>query len=257
MKKAYAIAAILIFLGSCAKKIEVYDFKGLLALDPIEVAITSVEEDVWEVGLNKEQKVSRGVRLEIETPKLSKLSAKKLTQRHGIDHWIYRFVKHENGSSRVLGYVRIGLAVNNQVIESFTANLAYHAASVSMDFRRFRCPAFNHRLRITDLNTVAREIVQDKILVRQTQNIRASVHEISFSPIVFSTGSKMRGRYEIDFALYNSSDKTTYSPWIALASSIAVVQEVPVNVESCKGIKEEERPLKESRTPKIEDFRIR
>lgn len=254
-------ASLLIFsllLAGCSDDIELGQKSGILFLKNVRPEIKDAREVEWEVGKEKEAVVSKGLRIEVEAPKISEEAAKVLFQHHGIDSWIYRVSKINRGSRRHLGYVAVEADSARHISENFTLRLYYHAASVSQEFRRFRCPAFNHRKVLLDYeikDSPSRS--RHQVFARASGKVRGDVSRISFTPLIFSAGKDMKGSYALEFALFNSKDKQLYSDWTPLAHYVEVASEGDKKVESCYGVKEELNPLPGSRAPKIEDLRLR
>ena len=256
--KVLFIPALLALSFSCSNEIELGQKSGILFLKDVTPEIKEVRDIEWKVGKEREETVSKGLTLEIETPKISEQAANVLYQKHGIDSWIYRVVKINRGSRTFLGNVAVNAYSSRHISESFSLHLYYHAASVSQEFRRFHCPAFGHRKIILEHSLEDNPSrPRNHIFARPSGKVQAAVSEISFSPLIFSVGSDMSGEYLIEFALYNSKDNKLLSDWTPLENLLSVKKEGSIKVESCAGIREELNPLPGSRAPRIEDLRLR
>lgn len=245
-------------LLACSNEIELGEKSGILFLKDVEVGIDSLEEVPWEVGKEREVEISKGLQFDAQVPKISSNASEALWRRHGVDSWIYRVTKINRGSRQHMGYVAIDSKSAKHIAENFTIHLYYHAASVSREFRRFHCPAFDHRNAIIEANIQPQASRHPAtVYVRPGEYVRGDVSRLSFSPLIFSAGLKMQGQYQVEFALFNSKEKRLYSSWTPLAGYINVAAEGAKRVDSCLGIKEEHNPLPGSRAPRIEDLRIR
>lgn len=246
------------FFISCTNEIEIGQKSGIYFLKDVEVEIEDLKEIEWKVGKKREVEISKGLQFKLDVPKLSDDAAKLLYGKHGIDSWIYKITKINRGSRQHLGYVAFDTMRRSRVTENFTLHLYYHAASVSQNFRRFHCPAFDHRLVVTNFELVEqKQKARNEVYVRPTDYVRGDVSRLSFAPLIFSAGAKMSGKYLVEIGLFNSKEKKLFSNWTPLNSYIEVSGEGAKTVESCLGVKEESNPLPDSRAPRIEDLQIR
>lgn len=255
--KTLALACALLFIA-CSQEIEIGQKSGILFLKNVEIGLDGLKDVSWDVGKEREVEISKGLRFEAQVPKMSEQAAKILWEKYGVDSWIYKITKINRGSRVHLGYVAVDSKSSKHITESFTIHLYYHAASVSREFRRFKCPAFDHRQVLIDYSI--KESGSNKntdIYARATQRIGGDVSRLSFSPLIFSGGGKLEGQYLIEIALYNSKEKRLYSDWTPLSGHIEVSREGAKRVQSCVGVKEELNPLPGSRAPRIEDLQMR
>lgn len=256
MRIIFVITAFL-FLA-CSKKVELGQKSGILFLKDVEVGLEDLDNVEWDIGKKREVRISKGMRFDVQVPKPTKKAANILYNKYGIDSWIYRVTKITRGNRQHLGYVGVATRSGTHITSAVTIHVYYHAASVSREFRRFHCPAFEHRreLREFEIKETSKSR-RDEIYVRPGDQILGEVSRISFSPLIFSAGTKLEGTYLIEIALFNSAEKRLYSSWMPLDEHIEVTQEVLKKVESCIGVKEEDKPLPSSRAPRIEDLQIR
>ncbi|MBC75283.1 MAG: hypothetical protein CME64_04640 [Halobacteriovoraceae bacterium] len=247
----------LFILCSCSDQVELKSKSGIYFLKDVEVELKDLKEVDWKVGKNREELVSKGIQFKLEVPSLEDSASKILKKSHGIDSWIFRISKVSNGPKRHLGYVAFD--TKKGVTQNLTVHLYYHAASVSHEFRKFRCPAFNHRLRVTDFDIEERvnNKRRDDIYIRPKDYVNGKVDQLSFSPLIYSAGQGLKGKYLVEIALFNLKESRTYSNWIPIDQVVNVDGETLVKVKSCYGVSEETSPYRERRKPRLEDLRIR
>lgn len=253
----YFLLILLLVFSSCTKRTPIKNRKGIDFADGIELELSKLSEVEWKVGQKRETEVSMGLNLKVSVPQIDDDGVEKLLAKYGIDTWVYKVTKYKRGSRNILGFFSYALKSISGVNDYVNINLYYHAASVSGDFRRFHCPAFNHRYKLSnfDLET-SKSQRRNQIYVRRKEQLVADISKVSFAPMIFSTGSSMEGTYRIEVAFYNSSQKRLYSAWYGADQMILVKNESKVDVKSCRGIKEENNPLPSSRTPRLKDLQI-
>jgi len=80
---------------------------------------------------------------------------------------------------------------------------------------------------------------------------------LRFTPIIVSTGTSLVGKYYINISLFNSKSKVRFSDWLESDDYVLINQEHTKAIKSCRGIKEENKILPQSRSRSIKDFKIR
>ncbi len=254
--KYFSFLAIF-FALSCSNEIKLGFKSGILFLKDVRIGASDLRNEPWEIGKEREEEISKGFKFDVDVPELSSKASQALLKKHGIDSWLYRFTKITRGSRRELGHVSIDSRNGGKVTKSFTVHIYYQAASVSRDFRRFHCPAFGHRKKIEDLEMRHYEPKRDEVYARLGENVRGDISRLSFAPLIFSGGKSLEGKYLIEVALYNSSEKRTFSSWTPIRAYPIVLKESERRVKSCIGVKEEDKPLPSSRQLRIQDLQIR
>lgn len=245
------------FLLSCSNEIELGHKSGILFLKDVKIGAGDLHNEAWDIGKEREVEISKGFKFDVDVPELSNVASQALLKKHGIDSWLYKVTKITRGSRRELGMVAIDSRNGGKVTKTFTIHVYYHAASVSRDFRRFHCPAFGHRKKIEELEMGRYEPKRDEVYARLGEYVRGEVDKLSFAPLIFPGGKSLEGKYLIEVALYNSQEKRTYSSWTPLRAYPVVKREVDRRVKSCMGVKEEDKPLPNSRPLRIQDLQIR
>ena len=247
----------LTILSACSEHVELKSKSGIYFLKDVSVELKDIKEVDWKVGKEREETVSKGIQFKVGVPSLEETASKTLKKSLGIDSWIFRFSKLSNGPKRHLGYVAFD--TKKSITKNLTIHIYYHAASVSHEFRKFHCPAFNHRLRVTSFTIVDSSSSRrhDDIYIRPKETLNGKIDQLGFSPLIYSAGKSLRGEYRVELALYNSTEGKTYSNWIAMDQHISVQSETQVKVRSCVGVSEETSPDRNKRKPRLEDLRIR
>ena len=249
---------LLIFFSGCTKVHEVQKKNGLLYIPKLQPALSDPRVIDWKVGRKRESTVSKGIRFSSTIPRLSDDAKKILRQNGGIDSWLIKISRVKRGYDQNIGYFYMNLHSITRATKKFTVNLYYHSASVSKRFRLFHCPAFNHRLAVTDFSLKSRSIIgTNDLYVRANKRFPGKVSQLRFAPTVVSGGRSLVGTYHVDMALYNSKTKIRYSDWLSAEKALYIGQENAVGVASCLGIKEENTPLPESKMPSLRDLEIK
>jgi len=248
---------LFIILTACSDRATIKSKNGIDFLDPVTLELDKLDEKVWTVGKKRDAEVSMGVNLKVSVPQIDDDGVSYLQRKYGIDTWVYKLTKLTRGSRSPIGFFQYNLHSISGVNDYVNINIYYHAASVSSDFRRFHCPAFDHRYRLAEFGlTESKEPKRNQIYVRRKEVLNARIEKVSFAPMIFSAGKSLTGNYKIEVALFNSNEKRIYSQWFSAQNSFIASREVQVDVPSCRGIKEENNPLPSSRAPRLEDLRI-
>jgi hypothetical protein len=196
--------------------------------------------DDWKVGKKRNKLVSKGFKFQIKIPKIDKKYAKKLFSIGGIDSWIFRISKKERRGYQPVGHILYNIQNFGKVSDSITGHIYYHAAAASSEFRRQKCPAFNHRKKISEIELIKTDVKSYDLFIKKIGSYRtATIDTPSFSPVIFSGGKSLKADYTIELALMNAKDKILYSKWIQLNNIIRIESEVEISVPSCTGIRTE------------------
>jgi hypothetical protein len=251
------LLSLLFISVSCTKWSEVEETNGIHVVKNISSAMHTEKMIEWEVGKQRGATISKGFSFKVDIPKIDSDGREELLEKYGIDAWIYDISKVDRGRKQHLGYVIFDLKNMSRITTDVTIHLFYHAASVSQDFRKFHCPAFDHRLLISDFDLVTKKEDEYNAYTKKGTLIRGRVTRPSFAPVIFSAGTSLVGKYIVELALFNTQDKKIYSPFKKVSNYIEVKSEERVSVPSCIGIKEENNPLPSSQVPNIRDLEIK
>ncbi len=250
---------LILSLVSCTKYHELKKSgKGIEYVEGINSEIEHAKEVDWDAGRKREVNLSKGIRIYISIPSLSDTAKEKLMGRYGVNAWLFKISRIRKGMTQPMGYLYYRFENITRTTKNFTLSLFYHAASISKRFRLFHCPAFDHRLKIEDFSVNKRSGTGvENIYVRPQGRLPAKATRLRFAPMIVSGGRELKGKYTIDMALYNEQTKERFSSWYKIGNLLSIDNEVHKHIASCTGIKEELKPLPESRIPTIRDLEIK
>jgi len=238
--KFLIISFSLFLITSCTKRFDVKEGNGQVYIDDIESSIFEIKEDNWLVGKRKIKEISKGIKFKFKIPKINKKDSAKLNRAGGIDSWIFKVSRLEKGRKRPIGHILYGLNKFNNVSDNITAHIYYHAAAAGNQFRRKKCPAFNHRKKIISFELLKNNSKSYDLFVKRKKIYRPSqMEKPSFSPIIFSGDNSLVGRFVVELALMNSTSHILYSKWVQLNNSIEVKMEKDVVIPECVGVRSE------------------
>ncbi|MCT4643289.1 MAG: hypothetical protein N4A33_13440 [Bacteriovoracaceae bacterium] len=243
---------------SCSKTFKLKKKNNLHFFKELEFEIDNVKEIPWKVGRKKDKEISMGFSYETNIPLISQTDAHYLQEKYNVDSWLFKIEKEQKGKKKTIGYIEYKFKSYLSGTNVFNTKILYHSAIVSDQFRRFHCPAFNHRFKINDVD------IEDST-IRYNNNIYVSYEgkkvvrttKPSFSTISFSADRNLKAKFFVSIALFNSQDKKIFSKFIEAKNYIDVKKQTKITLPSCIGIKEEVSPLPESRPPNFKDLEIR
>lgn len=248
---------ILFLFVSCSKQVNVKQANGIFYISDFDLSIGDARPIKWKVGLKREAVVSQGLLMRLDVPHMKDSDSNKLGRANSIDSWIYRLSRKRNNRAEILGYIELPFNKINSTTDDFTIQILYAAAIPSADFRRFHCPAFQHRKRIADIKNLKSSNSNFTLYVNQNEILNASPAGLEFINISFNGGTSLQGEYYGEIALYNRHNKMIYGKFTRLNGSVLISSEEEVKVQSCVGIREEVYPLPGSRKSRIQDLEIR
>lgn len=248
---------ILFLFISCSKQVTVNKQNGIFYISDIDLSIGNARAIKWEVGLKREKIVSQGILLSLDVAHMKSSDQEKLISAYGIDSWIYRIIRKKNNRKEIIGHIELPFNKISSTTDDFTIQILYAAAIPSDKFRRFYCPAFNHRKLITDLKTLETPHDPFTLYMSPNETIKSQTQTLEYINISFSGGTSLQGEYFTEIALYNRGNKKVYGKFHLLNGSVKIDKEKEVQIQSCVGIKEEVRPLPSSRKTRLQDFEIK
>lgn len=247
---------ILLFI-SCSNTHELEFGNGLHYIKNLNFKLSDLKELEWEVGRKRDKTISQGIFFEIEIPKLGKDQIETLYTKYGIDSWLFKVEKQTRRGSQDIGHIEYRLSNFSNATSSFSVKILYHAASISADFRRFHCPAFKHRALIKDLDFVSYDKGSKALYTTSNKRLKSKTVRPSFTTISFSAGTSLKGKIIAKLAFFNSQRKKIFGDFVASKNAIVIPEEQKVDLPTCIGIKEEIKPLPESRAPGLRDLEVR
>lgn len=248
---------ILTLLVGCSKEISLSKKNGVYFFKDFSLKMTSAEELDWNVGLKKDKNVSTGIVLKIELPRLEKDFIPILYDRYKVDSWIFKINKIRPQGKMALGHIVIPFNKVSQKSSNFSVHIYYAAAAASKRFRLFHCPAFSHRKKIKDIELVKTNPKVKNLFVGLKSVHKGKTDGLEYFPIIMSGQRSLVGKYNAQVALYSTKNSGVYSKYIPVNGDAIVSREEEVSVPSCNGIKEEIKPLKESRQIRLQDLEIK
>ncbi len=231
----------LIFLSSCSKWFEVKTGNGQMYVNNLTGEVFDLSVDEWSVGKKKEIEISKGFQFKVKIPKIKPKDAQRLLSKSGANAWVFRVTKINRGSKNPIGHVLYDLANLGNVSDSISIFVYYHAAAMSSEFRRAKCPAFQHDKRVTEITLIPTKTEPNQLFANRRTPYRASnMERPSFTPIIFSGDKSLIGKYLVELALYNTKEYSLVSKWMPMNKLINVETERDIRIPSCAGVKTEE-----------------
>jgi len=246
---------ILLTITSCTKWHDVKEGNGILYIEKAVSEVHSLKDVEWKVGQSRDKTISKGFVFKFDIPKVDSDGAQKLFNKYGITSWIFRIKKITRGNSQILGHVTYDLSNITRVSSDITIHIFYHAAAVSQTFRKFHCPAFNHRYQLNNFSIKNTNPKEYDIFSLRGQAVHGRIEKPSFAPVIFSGDTSLFGQYIVEYALFNKKEKKIFSKWYRANNIVEVQTEDRVILPSCSGIKEE-NDIENLRPPKPSEFRI-
>jgi hypothetical protein len=231
----------LLLLSSCSKWFDVKSGNGQMYVSELTGEVFDLSVDKWSVGKDREIEVSKGFSFKVKIPKIKPKNAKKLFKKSKANAWIFRVTKIIRGSKNSIGHVLYDLENLGSVTDSISIFVYYHAAAMSSEFRRAKCPAFQHSKKIVDINLISTGTKPTQLFAnRRTSYTSSTMERPSFTPIIFSGDKSLTGKYLIELALYNTKDKDLVSKWMPMNKMIEVESEIDIRIPSCNGVNTED-----------------
>ena len=238
-----ALFMILILCYSCTKYAEVSRDAVGIHLNPVQMEISHLNKIQWKVGLKKDYKVNQSITFIIDMPKIKTSDLEYLTEHKGIDSWILRLIVNRGSKAQDLGSLYTLFKPKRQSrgmegsgsISSVTLKIYYAAAYASERFRAFKCPAFNHNKRISDMK-INGQNDEFSLNIAQASLYNEKSSPVELAPSSFNGGNSLEGDYFIEIAPYDTVKKVIHSSFKRIPMYISVVREENVSVNSCDGI---------------------
>lgn len=252
------LVCALFFCLACSRGHDLNKYENIYFLKDVDAQVNKFEPMDWHVGVNEERIVSKGIILNLDLIELSTQTKETLSKEFRVDSWLYRFYRiTKEGRKDYIGWVSISFDRISRSFQDFSVLIYYASAAVSRQFRSFKCPAFSHRKKLEDIEIKDFGKSIDKLFIARTDTVTADINNGQYFPITFNGGKELEGDYFVEAALYSSSLRITYSKWFQLQNVLQINKEIEVSLPSCLGIKEEDKPLPESRLRDIRDLEIK
>ena len=230
-------------LAACDKAQVVETTNGLV-VEFDALGVQKLQEVSWKVGGEKvKQEVSKGFVASIELPALGKQDLALLYQKRQVDAWIVRVERELLRQGRqFIGHFmvpfRVQTRASNTVSSMAMARFRsyYAAASMSLRFERFACPAFGHNLKLTSFTVNGPSAARETLVVQRKSKVVGRVESAGFVPLAFNGGMSLKGNYLVSIALYNSAAKMLMSEYLPIREVISITGEQPVALKGCHGV---------------------
>lgn len=242
MKSIFLLA---FFITSCTKyaKVEKHAFRA--EISDIQMEISQLIEVDWHVGQRREETVSQSFIFVLQLPKISPEHLDYLQKERGIDSWVLRIINEKNSKSYELGSVYVPIkpkqkvrAVHLSSPSNIGLKIMYAAAYASERFRSFKCPAFNHNLKISDIKIEGKN-EPFSITIGLGAPFNEKPQKLDIRPNHFNGGNSLLGEYFVEIAPYNSIEKKTYSNFKRIPMYIKLANEKQIFIKNCLGVHEE------------------
>jgi hypothetical protein len=238
-----ALFLSLLLCYSCSKYAEVSKDAVGIHLSPIQMEVSHLNEIEWQVGKKRESEVSQSLTFIIDLPKIKDSDLEFLKEQKGIDAWIIRLIVNRGSQTQDLGSLyalfkprKISRGIQNSgSISSVTVKVYYAAAYASERFRAFKCPAFGHRKKISNMQ-IQGENEDFSLSIGQAQPYNEKSHGVELTPSSFNGGNSLIGTYYLEIAPYDSVKKYTHSSFKRIPMYVTVDREDSIEVKSCAGV---------------------
>lgn len=229
--------------------------KAVLKRDGVGARLTEVRwasptttEGTWKVGRIYRDVVSKSLNVVVSLPRLESDDVEYLQKNYQLDAWLIRVIQSNAQGSRIelttlyapFMAQQKGRA-SNLPVKAISFSLTYAAWAISERFRKFQCPAFSHDRRLDEW-----EVIGDETLLEFPISMAGRFDEklimSELVPTSLNIGNSMVGDYYFEVALFSSSQKQIYSPFIRLPQFVRVASEKTTSVQGCAGIHSEYEP---------------
>ncbi len=245
MQKIWSLIILLIILSACREEAKYtpgkYNSATIYASD---LKLTEVKVIDWKVGPGFKTVISKGFQLVFNLPLLSNEAANELYEKQKVNGWVLRVIKNGARGRRVLGYMyypikhsgKGRLSFGGQQIKNGAIRVFYAAASMSSRFRSFKCPAFEHNLKIEGIKITDEGPARPFLVSSVTdKRIPGKIEKFSLRPIIFNGEMRLSGSYSLELALYNVEGQLRKSNFVKIPGEVIVTSELPVVIKGCQG----------------------
>jgi hypothetical protein len=246
----------LLGLAGCTKKAVLQRDGVGVRLSEVTWNVPTTSEGVWKVGRIYRDTVSKSLNVVLALPPIEEDDINYLNESFGIDAWLVRIIQSNSQGSRIelitlyapFRGVQKGRA-STQPMKAISFSLTYAAWAISERFRRFQCPAFSHDRRLNDWQLIG-EKTHTEFPIAFAGNYSEKLTVSELVPTALNIGNTMVGDYYFEVALFSSSKKQIYSPFVRLPQHVHVSSEKTVSVDGCAGIHSEYDPISPETVPR-------
>jgi hypothetical protein len=240
----------LLLISSCTRYAEVTRDSVNTRIQGMELNLSALKEGVWKVGEHRSIKVSDSFSFMLELPKLRDDDMEYLSQKVGINGWIIRVIFRKGSGEQDLGssYTLFKKPQSGRTARGggpagmVHIKIFYAAKFASERFRTFKCPAFGHNKRITQIE-IRGEPTPIDLSATQVSAYEEKSQLIGLHPSSFNAGHSLVGDYYVEIAPYDPGRKQIYSEFKRLPQYISVKSEELIQVKGCEGVQSELQPI--------------
>lgn len=242
--KALFLTLVLAF--SCTKYSTVSRDAVGVHINPVKMPISHLNEIEWFVGKKKEEKISQSFTFMVDMPKIKEDDLAYLTEHKGVDAWIVRLIVYRGSEQQDLGslYAEFRPRVVGRGAQSAGAatsvsmKVYYAAAYASERFRTFRCPAFGHTKKISDMSIRGSD-EEFSLAIAGAVPYNEKSQRVELAPTAFNGGNSLKGEYYVEIAAYDSKNKTLHSTFKRIPMTVSIDSEEEIRIPSCDGVHSE------------------
>jgi hypothetical protein len=233
------ISIILLLMGCQNESVILKESLGRLIIKPEPFELNEFREELWKVGKNREQIISKGIYLLLDIPQFDTDDLERVYFEKSADSWILQVKK----SGQVLQTFYFKFAAKGhrgKMVFSQNRQVAlkilYPASYLSTEYDNLSCPIMNHNKKISRLERF-RVPVAGKSLVLGSFNqkkINRNLEKIHFSINKVNGGVSLTGNYQFELALFDSSESKIMSNFIVFPTGLRVDYESSRSLAGCK-----------------------
>lgn len=232
---------ILLVLGACQPKSTMTSQKSRSEIEPVPMEVSKVNTLDWRVGPERDQTISRGVSILVELPQLEDDDLEKLVADRKVDAWIVQLHRRGTSGMEVLARTAVPLTGYKSQMKTISFPVQYAASALSMRRAKMRCPSFDHRYVIGDIEvTSGSSQGLSKLIVGPSQDgpQRGSFKLFQVRPESINGGHRLQGDYRVEVALFNREEKRLKSNFVSYPEVVKVRSEKKVTLNGCQNFKE-------------------
>ncbi|MCY4643051.1 MAG: hypothetical protein OXB88_00370 [Bacteriovoracales bacterium] len=257
----FVLAGLTLLSMSCENTKVLENKHGMIMkFDPPK--IDDIKEIPWRVGdgVPRRQEISKGLLITVKLPKINRKELNLLYKKGKVDSWIVKIERNTIlKKGEFIGHFAAPFKVqtSGERISSVSETrfrIYYAAASLSPRLQRFRCPAFNHNMRLNGFHLSSVDQTPKSLIVQYGLPFSGKVESAGFIPIGFNGGITLKGDYMIFVALYSSTSKRPMSRYIPIKNILSVTKERNIQISGCGGFNSFEKRKK--RGLRFEDLKF-
>lgn len=228
-------------LVGCQQKSTMISQKSRSEISPAPIEISKVNVLNWRVGPKQDQTVSRGISISINLPLLETDDLQKVVADRNADAWIVQLHRRGVSNIEVLARTAVPLTGISSQMETIVFPIHYAASALSMRRAQMRCPSFDHRYVIDDVEiTQAPNQGMKKIILSPSKGKpqRGKFELYQLRPSSINGGHRLEGDYSVELALFNLEQKKLKSNFVTFPEIVKVRSEDKIILKGCENYRE-------------------